>query len=186
MVQYFQPFFPLCLALATASFAAEAASFLDCVGKGLQQVGSDYQNPVLFEAAAVAPDGAPVNTISKLENLRLTIRVDNGEQSGGVVTTSTVDWSHCDLGPLQYIPGPWLGDEPVKIEPGFMDPSEADDLLKAAGYATAYDSLILRWPVFSTADEAYYIFHLAGEHIFTFVGTSSKKVFQSNGNGGRQ
>ncbi|KAM3434816.1 hypothetical protein NHJ13734_005835 [Beauveria thailandica] len=128
-------------------------SFTECVGAGITLVAKQYPEAKLLEALCTAPQVGYVNSPSEFTNLGLVFQANDG--TWGSVRMNTTNCA--DFG-LQYDPNPVFEDVaiPWPIE---KDAVQADHHLKELS-TSAYDSMLLRWPLYPGDDEPYYIFHL--------------------------
>ncbi|KAM3474709.1 hypothetical protein MY5147_004145 [Beauveria neobassiana] len=135
-------------------------SFTQCVTAGIALVAKQYPKAELLEALCTSPKVGYVNSPSEFTNLDLVFRANDG--TWGSVRMNT---TNCADFALQYDPGPVTGDLAIPW-PVEKDAVQADQHLKEL-YTSAYDSMLLRWPLFPDHDEPYYIFHLENlqEHI---------------------
>jgi hypothetical protein len=142
-------------------------SFLGMANIAVRLVREKYQDAELYEGDGISP-GGPTTKVQDVNSWRFVFRAGGG---GTAIIKSTV-WG--EFGPIQYIAEPWLEDRviPWPIE---MDITQADNLLKQAGYTGPYSSVTLRWPLYPGMNQPFYIFQMENEG-FVFVGVYDGSV----------
>ena len=91
---------------------------------------------------------------------------------GGTAIITGTSWG--EFGPIDFIAQPWLEDVVIPW-PVQMELTEADQLLKQAGYAGPYGAITLRHPLYPGSTEPCYIFSM-GMGAYVFAGVNEKKV----------
>lgn len=122
----------------------------------------------LYEVQATAPGGSGETKPAALTQLQVVFSLDNNRCA--IINSTAGGAFH----PVQYRNKPWLQDL-VVAWPIEMDAVEADALLKKAGYASPYDEMTLRWPLYPGINQPYYIFTMV-VGLFVFVGVNDKTV----------
>lgn len=142
-------------------------NFVGMANIAVRLVREKYQNAELYEGDGISPSG-PTTNVEDVNSWRFVFRAGDG---GTAIVRSTV-WG--EFGPIQYIPEPWLEDRviPWPIE---MDITQADGLLKRAGYTGPYSTVTLRWPLYPGTNQPFYIFQ-TGREDFVFVGVYDGSV----------
>lgn len=155
-------------ALATTPAAPETIlSFLGRVNIAVRLVQDQYPGAQLLEVEALPPTPQAVTNPNALSQLKVVFRAGNG-----TAIIKSIGWG--SFGPVQYIGSPWMEDV-VIAWPIKMEASEADSLLKKAGYTGPYGAMTLRHPLYPGIKEPYYIFSMTtGQYVF--VGVNDKKV----------
>jgi hypothetical protein len=160
--------FVLDQALAAAPAApGSILSFLGRVNIAVRLVQDQYPGAQLYEVEATPPTPQAVTNPNALSQLKVVFRAGKG-----TAIIQSTGWG--SFGPVKYIDSPWMED--VVIEwPIKMEATEADSLLKKAGYTGPYGAMTLRHPLYPGVDEPYYIFSMkTGQYVF--VGVNDKKV----------
>jgi hypothetical protein len=142
-------------------------SFLGMANIAVRLVRDRYQDAQLYEGDGISP-GGPTTKVQDVNSWRFVFRAGDG---GTAIIKSTV-WG--EFGPIQYIPEPWLEDRVIPW-PIDMEITQADDLLKQAGYTQPYSSVTLRWPLYPGMNQPFYIFQVEGVG-FVFVGIYDRSV----------
>lgn len=144
--------------------------FLGRVNIAVRQVREKYPDAQLYEVDAVSK--LPTTNPNDLSQLKVVFRAGRG-----TAIIQSTGWG--EFGPVQYIDQPWLEDVVIPW-PISMDLSEADKLLKAAGYKGNYSTATLRHPLYPGVEQPFYIFGMTtGEYVF--VGVYDKKVTVNQG-----
>lgn len=151
-------------------------SYLGFLNIALRQVQEKYPNAtlVLAESTAIPPS----NYIDSFKSLKHFAAVFNTGQ--GHVTVDSIEWGTWSA-PV-YTSGPWLGEKIIDLEKIKLEPTQADDLVKAAGWTLEFNRLCLSAPLtvpsspLSRDPQAYYIYSL-NPGIQVFVGTIDRKVY---------
>jgi hypothetical protein len=141
-------------------------SFCQRITSGLTAVRAAYPEAELYEVQMQFT--APVAQVDDRVLLKMVFRVN-----GGIVKLESPDpWT---IGSPQFTAGLWVGDRVIALPLG-LELFEADGLLKQAGYVGLYDTITLRWPVYYTMTQPYYIFGTV-VYGYVFVGSNDRKVF---------
>jgi len=142
-------------------------SFLGMANIAVRLVSKKYPGAKLYEGDGVSPSG-PTTDVKNINSWRFVFQLPDN----ATATIQSSVWG--EFQPIQYIPQPWLGDIVIPW-PIKMDITEADRLLKRAGYTKAYGTANLRWPLYPGNNEPYYIFGF-GQSVFVFVGVYTGQV----------
>lgn len=142
-------------------------SFLGMANIAVRLVTQKYPGSQLYEGDGISPSG-PTTNIKDVNSWRFVFQVPD---NGTAIIKSSV-WG--EFYPIQYIPQPWLEDVVIPW-PIKMDITQADQLLKQAGYSQAYGAVTLRWPLYPGIEQPYYIFSLT-TGVYVFVGVYDGSV----------
>ncbi|PZF70841.1 hypothetical protein [Taibaiella soli] len=140
-------------------------SYLGRVNIGLNLIKAQYPDAQLYEVDSVSAQ--PTSNPNDLKQMRIVCRA-----GAGTAIIQATGWG--TFGPVQYIDSPWLEDQVINW-PISMDITEADKLLKAAGYTGDYRNVTLRKPLYPGVYEPSYIFGMING-LYVFVGVEDKKV----------
>lgn len=152
---------------STQSGAGLTLSFLGMANIAVRLVTQRYPGAQLYEGDGISPSG-PTTDVKNVNQWRFVFRT----QDGGTAIIKNRTWG--EFGPIEYIPQPWLEDVVIPW-PIKMDITEADRLLKQAGYTNPYGAVTLRWPLYPGIEEPYYIFGFPGGS-YVFVGVYDGQV----------
>jgi|GEM_PF-760113 len=142
-------------------------SFLGRVNIAVRLVQDQYPDAELYEVEALPPSPRPCSGPNELSKLKVVFRAGKG-----TAIIESTGWG--TFGPVQYIPQPWMEDQ-VIAWPVQMEATEADSLMKKAGYTGTYGAMTLRKPLYPGIVQPYYIFSMnSGQYVF--VGVNDKKV----------
>ncbi len=142
-------------------------TFIGMANIAVNLVNAQYPGSKLYEGDGTAPNG-PTTNVQNVNSWRFVFRTANG----GTAMIHSTEWG--EFGPITYVDQPWLEDVVIPW-PVKMDIVEADNLLKNAGYTGEYGAVTLRWPLYPSSDQPFYIFGMVdGSHIF--VGINNGKV----------
>lgn len=151
-------------------------SFLGRVNIANRLVQVQYPDAQLYEVDATPNVPGPVTNPNELPHLRLVFNAPkDGKQ--GTAFISSIGWS--EFGPVQWIGQVFLEDNDIPWPPpqGFKDATDADALLKKAGYTGPYLNFTLRQPTSHPAStEPYYIFQMANTSKYVSVGAIDGQV----------
>lgn len=143
-------------------------SYLGRVNIAVRLVTEKYPGAQLYEVDGVASKGPTTDPLN-IDQLTVVFSLPNNHTA----TIASTGWG--EFGPIQDIPSPWLEDVVIPW-PIKMDLTDADRLLKAAGFTGSYFNVTLRHPLYPGVNEPEYIFCM-GRRIYVAVGVVSKKVF---------
>ncbi|MBC3788351.1 hypothetical protein FHK02_4904 [Spirosoma sp. LMG 31448] len=140
-------------------------SYLGRVNIAMRLIREQYPDAQLYEVQATAK--APSTNPNDISQLKVVCRAGTG-----TAIINSTGWG--TFGAVSFIGQPWLED--VVIDwPIAMELTEADSLLKAAGFTGSYGNVTLRHPLYPGVNEPYYIFGMtSGQYVF--VGVNDKKV----------
>ncbi|GAA4348109.1 hypothetical protein GCM10023185_03720 [Hymenobacter saemangeumensis] len=142
-------------------------SFLGRVNIAVRLVQDQYPDAALYEVEALPPSPRSCTNPNELSKLKVVFQAGKG-----TVIIESTGWG--TFGPVQYIAQPWMEDVVIPW-PVRMEATEADSLLKKAGYTGAYGAMTLRHPLYPGINQPYYIFSMkTGQYVF--VGVNDKKV----------
>ena len=142
-------------------------SFLGRVNIAVRLVQDQYPDAQLYEVEALPPVPEKVSNPNALSKLKVVFRAGNG-----TAVIKSTGWG--TFGPVQYVDQPWLEDVVIPW-PIRMEATEADALLKKAGYTGTYGAMTLRHPLYPGIEQPYYIFSMnSGQYVF--VGVNDGKV----------
>ncbi|MCJ1464125.1 hypothetical protein MMC07_002738 [Pseudocyphellaria aurata] len=161
---------------ASMNTGNSSISYLSFLNIALRQVQEKYPSAslVLAESTAIPPS----NYIDNFKSLKHFAAVFNTGQ--GHVTVDSTEWGTWST-PV-YSSGPWLGEKIINLEKTKLEPTQADDLVKAAGWTLQSNRVYLSAPLtapnspLSRDQQAYYVYNLK-EGIQIFVGTVDQKVY---------
>ncbi|MFD2573183.1 hypothetical protein ACFSUS_21250 [Spirosoma soli] len=140
-------------------------NFLGRVNIAMRLIREQYPDAQLYEVQATGK--RPSTNPNDISQLKVVCRAGKG-----TAIISSTGWG--EFGPVSYVDQPWLEDVVINW-PVSMDLSEADSLLKQAGFTGSYGNVTLRHPLYPGVDEPYYIFGMtSGQYVF--VGVNDKKV----------
>lgn len=140
-------------------------SFLGRVNVAMRLIREKYPDAELYEVEATGQK--PSVNPNDIAQLKVVCRAGRG-----TAIISSTGWS--TFGPVMYVDQPWLEDRTIAW-PIDMELTEADRLLKAAGFTGPYDTVTLRHPLAPGFNEPYYIFGMTtGQYVF--VGVNDKHV----------
>jgi hypothetical protein len=142
-------------------------TFLGGVNIAVRLVKEKYSDAQLYEVTARPPLPHLVSNPNNLSHLDLVFHT-----SKGTAFISSIGWG--EFGPITFVGQPWLEDVVIQW-PIKMDITEADQLMKKAGYTGKYSVCVLRHPLYPGVEDPYYIFTMAtGEYVF--IGVDDKRV----------
>lgn len=154
-------------------------SYLGFLKIAARQVQEKYPNATLVLAESTAiPPSTFVNTFNSLKHFAAVFNTGQGH-----VTVDSTEWG--TWSPPVYSSGPWLGGERVvDLEKITLEPTKADELVKAAGWALRFNRAYLsappmapNTPLSDKDQQGYYVYNLA-EGIQVFVGTVDHHVYR--------
>jgi hypothetical protein len=137
-------------------------SFLGMANIAVRLVTDKYPDARLYEGDGISPSG-PTTDVANVNSWRFVFRLP--DNATAIINSRA--WG--EFGPIQYIAQPWLEDVviPWPIE---MDITDADRLLKNAGYTGPYGAVTLRWPLYPGVVQPFYIFTVTtNQHVFVGV-----------------
>lgn len=156
-------------------------SYLAFLKSAVGQVREKYPNAtlVLGESTAIPPS----TYVGSFRHLKHFAAVFNTGQ--GHVTVDSTEWGVWS--PPVYSSGPWPGERVINLEKITLEPTQADILVKKAGWDLSFNRAYLSAPftalppapTSSTADkdqQAYYVYNLK-DGIQVFVGAIDQKVY---------
>lgn len=168
----------LIAAPATAANDDEILSFFGRVNIAVRLVHEEYPDAQLYFVKATTIPPKPVNSPNELEHLEVVFNAyKNGKQ--GTVTIESVGWG--EFGPPRFLQGPLVGDAVIPWPPKkLIEITEADAILKKAGYTQSYLSIYLSQPLYPGIQEPYYTFEFVnGSSIL--VGAKDGKIVKGDG-----
>lgn len=160
-------------------------SFLGGVNIAHRQVteapDGQYPDAELLEVQARPPDGTEeaVSSPDDLGHIRCIFKTMHSGTQGTVFIESTDWWS--DFNPPSYVAKRSVGNRVISwIPEGLMEATEADKLMKEAGYTKKYLGMKLRYPS-EKAEEEVYIFQMEDKHTHVVVGAKTGIVTVEQG-----
>lgn len=162
---------------AATDFEDSPSSYLSFLKIAVYQVREKYPNAnlVLAESSAIPPS-TYVNSFNLLKHFAAVFNTGQGH-----VTVDSTEWGTWSS--PAYSSGPWLSERVIDLEKITLEPTEADDLVKAAGWTLKFNRAHLSAPLtapnppFPEKDwQAYYVYSLEAG-IQVFVGTADHKVY---------
>lgn len=159
-------------ASADGGTSGATLSFLGMANIAVRLVNAQYPGSQLLEGDGISPSG-PTTNPQNVNQWRFVFRT----KDGGTAFIRTRTWG--EFYPIEYTHMIWVEDIVIPW-PIKMDITEADRLLKQAGYTQPYYGCTLRWPLTPNPDvkEPYYIFTMGGGR-YVFVGVYDGKVSTS-------
>ncbi|MEV6683448.1 hypothetical protein AB0N09_42370 [Streptomyces erythrochromogenes] len=157
--------------VSTAAQRGDQLSLSDLTSRVMQQIHALYPHAYLVEIDGKSPDG-PTTDITKVTSW--TYRVNDTVDSDHIFFISVTADLDGTIGPFNIKNSIWLGSTPFTSVD--MEPKRADELLKAAGYADAYQYVTLRRPnAGGPTPHPLYIFGVEG-HGYVGVDTATGEV----------
>lgn len=155
-------------------------SYLAFLNIAVRQVQEKYPNATLVLAESTAiPPSTYVDSFNFLKHFAAVFNTGQGH-----VTVNSTEWG--TWSPPVYSSGPWLSERVIDLEKIKLEPTQADDLVKAAGWTLQFNRAHLSAPITAPNSphpgkdrQAYYVYSLK-EGIQVFVGTIDRKVYSLN------
>lgn len=158
---------------AAANNDDEILSYFGRVNIAIRLVHGEYPDAKLYVVNATTKDHKPVNNPNELEHLEVIFNASkHGKQ--GTVRIESVGWG--EFGPPHFRLSSILRDVVIPWPPkGLIEITDADAILKKAGYTQPYFSIPLSQPFYPGTKEPYYSFEFVdGSSIL--VGAKDGKI----------
>lgn len=156
-------------------------SFLGGVNIAHRQVteapNGQYPDAQLYQVQATPPSGSEeaVSSPNDLGHIKCIFKTTHGGKQGTVFIESTDWWS--DFNAPTYVAEPWLEDRVIEWFPeGVMGATDADELMKKAGYTQKYLNMTFRYPLNPETKEEIYVFQMEDKNTYVTVGARTGTV----------
>ncbi|KAM3425815.1 hypothetical protein NHJ13734_009908 [Beauveria thailandica] len=151
-------------------------SFINCATTGLRLISAVSPSSTLLGVNALNADSSYVDTPEDLPIMQLHSHDAGSPHEQPQYYVNTTNWVDCvEFGIVStVITPPWVGSSELRLQSISMQPAEAADLMRAAGYDRSFNSFGLFKPVIPDA-EVQYVFTV-GKHECVIVNTKTMAV----------